>query len=98
MSRDEVRAAVARRVERTVSQGAIQLRGRRWTCEELWQYSHDKVLVCEPVYHTPAELLLLDMKGNRPRDRNPRYCSATIWVRDRSHLDCRAARYRTSSA
>ncbi|MDX8433273.1 hypothetical protein RFN25_07475 [Mesorhizobium abyssinicae] len=65
MSRDEVRAAVARRVERTVIQGAIQLRGRRWSCEELWQYSHDKVLVCEPVYHAPAELLVLDMKGKR---------------------------------
>ncbi|QND61669.1 hypothetical protein [Mesorhizobium huakuii] len=65
MSRDEVRAAVARRVERTVIQGAIKLRGRRWTCEELWQYAHEKVLVCEPVYPTPAELLLLDMKGKR---------------------------------
>ncbi|RWI57038.1 MAG: hypothetical protein EOR16_15660 [Mesorhizobium sp.] len=65
MSRDEIRAAVARRVERTVIQGAIQLRGRRWSCEELWQYTHDKVLVCEPVYHAPAELLVLDMKGNR---------------------------------
>ncbi|RNJ42486.1 hypothetical protein B5V01_03630 [Mesorhizobium erdmanii] len=65
LSRDEVRAAVARRVERTVIQGAIKLRGRRWTCEELWQYTHDKVLVCEPVYHAPAELLVLDMKGNR---------------------------------
>ncbi|WP_041544195.1 MULTISPECIES: hypothetical protein [Chelativorans] len=65
MSRDEVRAAVARRVERTVIQGAFQIRGRRWSCEELWQYMHDKVLVCEPVYHAPAELLVLDMKGNR---------------------------------
>ncbi|CAN7725460.1 hypothetical protein LJR234_006375 [Mesorhizobium amorphae] len=65
MSRDEVRAAVARRVERTVIQGAIQLRGRRWSCEELWQYTHDKVLVCDPVYHAPAELLVLDMKGKR---------------------------------
>ncbi|MER9977057.1 hypothetical protein, partial [Mesorhizobium sp. M0085] len=65
MSRDEIRAAVARRVERTVLQGAFQIRGRRWSCEELWQYTHDKVLVCEPVYHAPAELLVLDMKGNR---------------------------------
>lgn len=65
MGRDEVRAAVARRVERTIIQGAIQLRGRRWSCEELWQYTHDKVLVCDPVYHAPAELLVLDMKGNR---------------------------------
>jgi hypothetical protein len=31
----------------------------------LWQYTHDKVLVCEPVYHAPAELLVLDMRGNR---------------------------------
>ncbi|TGV11427.1 hypothetical protein EN816_24575 [Mesorhizobium sp. M8A.F.Ca.ET.173.01.1.1] len=65
MSRNEVRAAVARRVERTVIQGAIQLRGRRWSCEELRQYTHDKVLVCEPVYHAPGELLVLNMKGNR---------------------------------
>lgn len=65
MNRDEVRAAVARRVERTVIQGAFQIRGRRWSCEELWQYTHDKVLVCEPVYQAPAELLVLDMKGNR---------------------------------
>lgn len=71
MSRDEVRAAVARRVERTVIQGAFQIRGRRWSCEELWQYTHDKVLVCEPVCHAPAELLVLDMKGNRLRIATP---------------------------
>jgi hypothetical protein len=65
VARDEVRAAVARRVQRTVRQGALQIRGRRWSCEELWRCTHDRVLVCEPVYHAPAELLVLDMKGNR---------------------------------
>lgn len=65
MSRDEVRAACARTETRKVTQGAISVHGGIWTCEELWRYPHDEVQVRVPAYHEPAELLLLDLNGDR---------------------------------
>lgn len=94
MSRDEVRGAVARRVERTVIQGAFQIRGRRWSCEELWQYTHDKVLVCVPVYHAPAELLVLDMKGNRLGIATPDVALHPLDHRGAQSTSARAKAYR----
>lgn len=65
MSRDEVRAACAKTVERVLAGGAFSLGNRTWTCPELEAHPHDRVLVREPAYHTPAELLVLDFKGER---------------------------------
>lgn len=65
MSRDEVRAACSKTETRKVTQGAISVHGRTWTCDELLRYPHDDVQVRVPAYHEPAELLLLDLKGER---------------------------------
>lgn len=65
MSPDEVRAACAKTVERALTQGAFSLKGRVWTCPELVRHLGDRILVKEPAYHTPAELLVLDLKGER---------------------------------
>lgn len=65
MSRDEIRAACARTETRTVRQGRISVNNIHWTCPELWEYPHSRVQVRVPAYHEPAELLLLDLKGQR---------------------------------
>lgn len=65
MSRDEIRAACSKSEERTNVQGSIEALGQFWTCPEL-RFSPDKrVLVRLPVYHQPAELLILRMNGER---------------------------------
>lgn len=65
MSRDEVRAACAKTETRKVTQGAISVHGRIWTCDELQRHMHDDVQVRVPAYHAPAELLLLDLNDER---------------------------------
>lgn len=65
MSPDEVRAACGKTETRKVTQGAISVHGRIWTCEELWRYPHDEVQVRVPAYHEAGELLLLDLDGER---------------------------------
>lgn len=65
MSRDEVRAACAKTETRKVTQGAISVHGRFWSCDELLRYPRDDVQVRVPAYHEPAELLLLDLNGDR---------------------------------
>ncbi|WP_159585853.1 Mu transposase C-terminal domain-containing protein [Chelativorans xinjiangense] len=65
MSRDEMRAACAHTETRTVSQGRISVGNVMWSCPALWDYPHDRVQVRVPAYHEPAELLLLDLNGER---------------------------------